>query len=138
MNPETMGFWLAGICPSVTGWILNLAIRGPGALKTSCADWALLLFVFDGAVSISLQDIICNIPNEAVRAFIPSIAPSLMLGSMAIWIAIVCWLEPLHRHASVSGKRPFPRLFGRIGMCALILFNSFLHYYLFIRGFHAD
>lgn len=138
MNPETMAFWLAGIFPPVTGSILNLAIRGPGAFKTSCADWALIFFVFDAAIAISLQDIVCNIPNEAVRTFIPSIAPTLMLSSMGIWIAIVRWLEPLNRNRRGTSGPLFSRLVGRAVMWSLILLNTFFHYFLFIRGFHVD
>lgn len=138
MNPETMAFWLAGICPPVTGWLLNLAIRGASAIKTSCADWALLFFVFDSAVAITLQDIVCNIPNEAVRAFIPSIAPSLMLLSMGIWLAIVRWLEPLHNSPSEIANPVTRRLIAGGAMWALMFLNTFLHHYLFFRGFHVD
>ncbi|WP_343636964.1 hypothetical protein [Roseateles sp.] len=138
MAPEMVTFWLAGTCPPMVGWILNLTIRGPTALKTSVADWALLLLVFDGTAAISLQDIFCNIPNEAVRAFIPAIAPALILVSTAIWMVIVRWLEPV-----VAKNLENPRDLIRKSFCAslmwiLVLMNIFGHYFLFIRGFHVD
>lgn len=137
MAPEMMAFWLAGICPPAVGWILNLTMRGSMAFKTSVADCALLLLVFDGAAAISLQDIVCNIPNEAVRGFIPAIAPALILISTTLWMVIVRWLEPI-----VASNRPGAQELVRKAVCialmwTLVLMNIFGHYFLFIRGFHA-
>ncbi len=138
MAPETMTFWLAGICPPVVGWILNLTIRGPTAMKTSVADWALLILIFDGAAAISLSEIVCNIPNEAVRVFIPAVAPALILISTALWMVIVRWLEPVVFDRFKGADGLIQKTICASLMWTLVSMNIFGHYVLFIRGFHAD
>jgi len=133
-----LAFWLAGILPPTTSWILNLAIRGPTSLKTSGADWSLLLLVFDGAVAITWPDIICNVPNEGVRAFLPSLAPSLVFVSLTIWIVIVRWFEPMLEPVCDSPRPPIRSVAGVVLMWSFVVLNAFGHYFLFIRGFHVD
>ncbi len=138
MTPEMLAFWLAGVLPPSSSWILNLAIRGPACLRTSGADWALLLLAFDGAVAITWPEILCNIPNEAVRAFLPSLAPSLVFVSLVIWIVIVQWCEPLLVNARRTRRPSFWRIASGAGAWALVVLNVFGHDYLLIRGFHVD
>ncbi|WP_431262016.1 hypothetical protein ACQ859_17670 [Roseateles chitinivorans] len=138
MSPEMLAFWLAGILPPTTSWILNLAMRGPTSLKTSGADWSLLLLVFDGAMAITWPDILCNVPNEGVRAFLPSLAPSLVFVSLSIWIVIVRWFEPMLETGANCHRPSVRSVAGAVFVWSLVVMNVFGHYFLFIRGFHVD
>jgi len=137
MTPEMLAFWLAGVIPPSATWLLNLAVRGRSSFQTSCADWSLLFLAFDGAAAITLPDIVCYIPNEQMRVFFSSLAPSLVFTSLTIWIVIVRWLEPALLKKQPCAIGPSNLLVLRVFMWALAAMNLFIHYYLFVRGFYV-
>ncbi|WP_377155184.1 hypothetical protein ACFJIX_24115 [Roseateles sp. UC29_93] len=137
MTSEVLAYWLAGICPPAVTWILNMTLRGRSALLSSAADSALLFLVFDGASAISIRDVVCNTPNEAVRALLPPVVPALIFVSMAIWMVIVRWLEPLMMVAAHNGQGRFRQVLSFLAMWWLVIFNAYGHYFLFVKAFHV-
>lgn len=137
MTSEALTYWLAGTIPAAATWALNLILRGEQALKSSAADWALMLLAFDGAIAMGIQDLACYVPNAAVRQLLPAITPALIFLSILIWLLIVRWIEPTFLMPS---DHRFS--FGvRVAMCmtmwTVVGSNLYFHYYLLGRGFNV-
>ena len=137
MTPEVLAYWLAGICPPAVTWILNMTLRGRAALLSSAADSALLFLVFDGTAAISIRDLSCNTPNEAVRALLPPVVPALIFVSMAIWMIIVRWLEPRMTAGANTVRGRLRQFLCFLTIWWLVIFNAYGHYFLFAKAFHV-
>jgi hypothetical protein len=137
MTTEALTYWLAGSIPAVATWALNLILRGDQAMKSSAADWALMLLAFDGAIAIGIQDLACYVPNVAVRQLLPAITPALIFLSVLNWLLIVRWIEPAFL-ATADHRASFrARVTMFMGMWIFVGCNLYLHYYLLGRGFNV-
>lgn len=137
MTPDALTYWLAGTIPAAGTWTLNLILRGEQALKSSAADWALMVLAFDGAIAIGIQDLICFVPNAAVREVLPALVPALIFLSLTIWAVVVRWLEPGILAAPSAGRSRGGRIALFMGMWVCVGSNICFHYYLLGRGFNV-
>jgi len=137
MTVEALTYWLAGTIPAVAAWTLNIILRGKRALKSSAADWALMLLAFDGAMAIGAQGFACYVPNVEIRELIPALAPALIYLSLMNWAVIVRWIEPNLSELSRPRLSQFAQIGIFITMWVFVGFNIFFHYYLLGRGFNV-
>lgn len=137
MNAEAMTYWLAGTIPAAATWTLNLILRGEQALKSSAADWALMVLAFDGAIAIGIQDLVCFVPNAAVRDVLPALAPALIFLSFMIWAVVVRWLEPGFLASPSPSRSRGARIALFMSMWVCVGSNLCFHYYLLGRGFNV-
>lgn len=138
MTTEALTYWLAGTIPATATWTLNFIFRGGQALRSSAADWALMLLAFDGAIAIGARDLACYVPNAEIRELIPALAPALIFLSLVTWTVIVRWIEPAFTGLSQSGRSHGIRIGTFMTMWIFVGFNLFFHYCLFGRGFNVD
>lgn len=132
MHAESLTYWLAGICPPVAACFLNVIVRGKDALKSSGADWALLVLAFDGTAAIAAADLAKNIPNVAMREYIPSITPALIFLSLLLWVVIVIWIEPKIKIEAGNAKDWLVKVAAFGFAWVLVITNLFAHFYLFV------
>lgn len=66
MNAENIAFWGASLFPGIASFALNVTARGAKVLKSSGADWLLLLFGLDLTAILTAKDFVKFVPNPVL------------------------------------------------------------------------
>lgn len=102
MTSETVTYWGAAIVPPVASFILNWIARGTAALKSSGADWLLILFAFDLTGLFTHSDLARHVVHPELKASLQAILLVSFTSSLILWVLVVLRLEPFM--ANTQGK----------------------------------
>lgn len=96
MGQEGFAFWSAATIPALGPFFLNWVVRGKDVLKSSGADFLLLLLAFDLTAAIAHEELRNKIPSDVLKAVIQPLAVGSVMFTLVFWFFVVKYLEPLH------------------------------------------
>ena len=132
MTFEGYEHWGASIIPAAGSFILNAAVRGKGILKSSGADWLLIIFAFDLTSIISLDSVKIFVPDPSLRESFKLIMITCLIITLGVWMAVVIHFEPILA-LPVNGRRDIIKKYGFfIASWLIILALTASHIYLFV------
>lgn len=132
MTPEGYTYWGASIIPAVSSFLLNSVLRGKDVLKSSGADWLLILFSFDLTSVMAANELSKFVPHPEVRAALTTIVTASLIITLLTWLFVVRHLEPILALPS-TGVGPMLKKIGGFFMTwLLIIFISAAHIFLFL------
>lgn len=102
MTSESIAYWGAALLPPVASFALNWIARGTAALKSSGADWLLILFAFDVTGLFTLSDLAKHVVHPELKASLASILVFALIASLVLWSLVVIRLEKYQNSTSAG------------------------------------
>lgn len=132
MTPEVYTYWGASIVPAASSFLLNSVVRGKDVLKSSGADWLLILFSFDLTSSIAAKELSNFVPHPEVRAALPTIVIVSLVITLLTWLIVVRYLEPILAMPAAGIGQTLKKIGGFFVIWLLIICLSAAHIFLFL------
>lgn len=134
MGLEAYAFWGTAAIPAIGPFLINLVVRRSEVLKSSGADFLLLLLAFDLTGLLAGAELAKFVPSESVKLYLPHFAVGSFILTLLLWLVVVQHFEPHYR--SLSGSRK--DLVKAISLFAvtwvLTALLTFAHVYVFAYG----
>jgi lysylphosphatidylglycerol synthetase-like protein (DUF2156 family) len=126
MSREAITYWAIALLPPIGMFLFNFAMRGREILRTSGADWLLLLGAFDIACLLAVAEAAKQMHSNLFRESAPSVLLTTLIVTLVTWVWVVRYFEALSR----TRTKTWRRLAGFAGSwgCAVALvgFHTFI------------
>lgn len=132
MGNEAYAFWGTAAIPALGPFLINLVVRKSEVLKSSGADFLLLLLAFDLTGILTSGELAKFVPNPAVKALLLHFAVASLLFTFCLWLIVVREFEPRYR-AAPTGRGQLAKsvlFFGLTWAVTAVL--TFCHIYVFV------
>lgn len=132
MGQEGIAFWSAATIPALGPFFVNWVVRGKDVLKSSGADFLLLLLAFDLTAAIAHEELRDKIPSDVLKAGIQPLAVGSVMLTLVFWLIVVKYLEPLAMsHHPTSWRTTAKQLLGLLVVWSVIAMLTMCHIYIF-------
>lgn len=134
MGQEGFTFWGAAAIPALGPFVINWVVRGKDVLKSSGADFLLLLVAFDLTAAISAAELAKFIPDSTVKQALQPIVIGSLFFTLVIWLFVVKYLEPLYANSGPTNWRILAKkLLGFVVTWGLTATFTTSHIYIFFH-----
>lgn len=126
MNAEHASFWFVAVFPPFIAFFLNLVVRGKEVIKSSGADWLLIIFSFDLVGFLTLGDLKKYVNNEDYQQYLLIFITTSAFVSLALWLVVVLRLEPVLASAAADIREKIVKIISLfIGWFFVVMLSAF-------------
>lgn len=129
---EGFSFWAAAIVPAVAAFLLNLILRGKEVLKSSSADWILLILVFDLTGAYAIDELRKHVPNIAIQNSLLALMLTSIAVTLVLWVTVVLKLEPVLKTVN-HGWRNIIKLIAYAAVWMIVIALTASHVLIFLQ-----
>lgn len=134
MLAERVAFWCGVVAPPAGMFILNAIVRGKEVMKSSGADWLLLLVAFDIGSLFTITELARFIPNPEIRKVLQPVVIVLFIICIAAWLFVVLRVEPYVQQQGRVSKSKWRAIVAFLFIWAVAIGMTAVHINLFFQN----
>jgi hypothetical protein len=133
MSAENFAYWGASLVPPIGTFALNVAVRWPHALKSSGADWLLVLIGFDATAVLTAKDLSKYVQHPEIQGAFSAFMMASLFFTLILWYVLASRIETyLSAPMSSSAWMRARRYLAYLAVWSLITIVSSAHVYVFL------
>lgn len=132
MSADNLAYWGAALLPPVGAFLMNLAVRWPHVLRSTGADWLLVLFSFDATAILTANDISRYVQHPDIKASFTIFMVASLLLTWIVWFIVASRIEAYVARNAESVWMKVKRSFAYLSAWTAVAILSSAHIYLFL------